>query len=403
MNFRTLCVAASLASALAAPAAAQNKYDPGASDTEIRIGNTAPYSGVASVYSETAKSIAAYFKKVNDDGGVNGRKLVLISYDDAWSPAKTVEQVRKLVEQDQVLAIYGIAGTPTNSSVQKYLNARKIPHLLASTGSSKFADYKNFPWSTTFQTTFHSEGEIYGKWILKNHPDAKVAVLYQNDDYGKEVLNGLVQGLGDKASSIVAREPYELSEPTVDSHVLKLADTKADVLVNISMAKASAQSIRKVGELAWKPVHIINNVGSSVGGILTQAGLDNAKGLVSGAYLKDPTDTQWANDAETQRFLAFIKKYYPGADLKNPSVVNGYVSAQSLVDILRRAGNDLTRANVQKQALSIKNFRSEMALPGIVQNTSDTDHRVNRQAQLVRFDGVKWQPFGELLESGAAP
>jgi branched-chain amino acid transport system substrate-binding protein len=379
---------------------AQSHYDAGATDDEIRIGNAAPYSGTAAVYSEAAKITSAYFEKVNAEGGINGRKVTFISYDNAWTPAKTVEAVRKLVEQDKVLAIALIPGTPTNSAVSKYLNTRKIPHLFANCGASKFNDHENLPWSSVYLPTFFSEGRIYGKYILRNHPDARIAVLYQNDDYGKDVLNGLLDALGNNASQVVAREPYELSEPTVDAHILKLADSGADVFVNISMAKAAAQSIRKVKESGWNPkAHIINYVGSSIGGILTQAGLDNAKGLISGSFLKDPTDPIWKDDPETLRFLDFINKHYPQADLKISSTVIGYVEAQTLAHILQRAGHDLTRENILRQANSIVDFRAEMSLPGIVQNTSETDHSVNDTLQLQRFDGTKWVSFGPLQHS----
>jgi branched-chain amino acid transport system substrate-binding protein len=379
---------------------AQGRAD--TSNSDILIGNAAAYSGTATVYSTGAKTTAAYLRKINDEGGINGRKVRFISYDNAWLPAKTVEVVRRLVEQDKVLAIALISGTPTNAAVQKYLNDRKIPHLFANCGASKFDDWKNAPWSSVYLPTFYYEGQVYGKYILENYPDARIAVLYQNDDYGKDILNGLSDALGDKISQIVVREPYEASEPTVDAHILKLANSGATVFVNISMAKAAAQSIRGVKESGWKlDAHIINRVGNYIGGILTQAGLENANGLITTNFLKDPTDPIWKDDPETRRFLAFIEKYYPDADLKNSSVVLGYVQAQTLVHVLERAGNDLTRENLLKQANSIKDFRAEMSLPGILQNTSETDHSVNDTLQLQRFDGTKWVAFGPLQHGKA--
>lgn len=371
---------------------------PGYNETEIRIGNTAPYSGVGSTYGTGAKTMAAYFNKINAEGGVNGRKIKFISYDDAFSAPKTVEQVRKLVEQDDVLAIFATVGTPTNAAVQPYLNAKKIPQLFTSTGSSKFSRPKEFPWTIGWNPTFQTEGQIYGRYIVANYPDAKIAVLYQNDDYGKEVLQGLLEGLGDKTSQILDRIPYEVTEPTLDSHVLRAQATGATVFVNISMAKAAAQSVRKAGEIGWKPVHFINNVGSSIGGILKPAGLDNAKGLILSVYNKDPADPVYANDPETLEWHKFIDQYYPDADRTAAQVVTGYAISQTLVDVLRRAGDDLSRENVMNKAKTISNFRSKMMLPGITQNSSPTDYRLQKKTQLAQFDGERWVPIGDLQE-----
>lgn len=380
------------------PAFAAAKSGPGYTETEIRIGNTAPYSGVASTYGVLAKTAGAYFNKVNAEGGINGRKIKFISYDDAFSAPKTVEQVRKLVEQDDVLGVFATTGTPTNASVQPYLNSKRIPQLFTSTGSSKFSRPKEYPWTIGWNPTFQTEGQIYGRYIVSKYPDAKIAVLYQNDDYGKEVLQGVLEGLGDKVSLIVDKIPYEVTEPTLDSHVLRAQATGANLFISIAMAKAAAQSIRKVGEIGWKPVHFINNVGTSIGGILKPAGFDHAKGLISSVYLRDPADAVYANDPETLKWHAFLDKYYSDADRTHSSVVGGYAMAQTLVHVLQRAGDDLSRENVMRQATSIKDFRSEMTLPGITQNSSSTEYRLQRKTQLAQFDGERWKPIGGLQE-----
>ena len=307
-----LSAAFALARRLRRGALAQKKYDTGATDTEIKIGNIMPYSGPASAYGTIGKTEAAYFKKINDEGGINGRKINFISYDDAYSPPKTVEQARKLVESDEVLLVFNSLGTPPNSAIQKYMNAKKVPQLFVATGATKWNDPKNFPWTMGWQPNYQSEAQIYAKYILKNKPDAKIAVLYQNDDYGKDYLKGLKDGLGDKAASmIVAEESYETTEPTIDSHIVKLKSTGADVFFNVTTPKFAAQAIKKIAEIGWKPVHFLNNVSASVGSVLKPAGFENSQDIISAAYLKDATDTQWNDDTGMKEFDAFMKKYFP--------------------------------------------------------------------------------------------
>ncbi len=380
------------------PALAQKKYDPGVSDTEIKIGNIMPYSGPASAYGVIGKTEAAYFNKINDEGGINGRKIVFISYDDAYSPPKAVEQARKLVESDQVLLIFQSLGTPSNSAIQKYMNAKKVPQLFVATGATKWGDPQHFPWTMGWQPNYQSEGRIYAKYILQEKPGAKIAVLYQNDDYGKDVLKGLKDGLGDKAKTmIVAEAPYETSEATVDSQMVKLKSSGADVFVNVATPKFAALAIRKAAELDWKPMHIVNNVSNSVGGVLVPAGLENAKDVLSTGYLKDPTIETWKDDPALKEWEAFLQKYYPDADRTNVSVVYGYAAAQTLVQVLKQCGDTLTRENVMKQAANLKDFELGVLLPGIKINTSPTDYFPIEQMQMIRFDGKEWVPFGPVM------
>ncbi len=390
---------ATMAFALTAtPAAAQKKYGPGATDTEIKIGQTMPYSGPASAYGTIGKVEAAYFKKINDDGGINGRKLVLLSEDDGYSPPKTVEQIRKLVEQDNVLFTFQTLGTPSNSAIHKYMNAKKVPHLFLATGASKWADPKNNPWTMGLNISYETEGQIYAKYLLKNKPNAKIAVLYQNDDYGKDVLNGLKEGLGSAAAKmIVAEATYEVTDPTIDSQILTLKGSGADTFVNITTPKFGAQAVRKVYDSGWKPLHIINNVAASVGAVLTPAGLDKSEGLITIEYYKDPTDPQWSNDPAMKEWTAFMAKYYPDGNLKDASNTYGYLAAQILVQVLKQCGDDLTRENVMKQAANLKDLKLPMMLPGIAVNTSPTDYSPFEQAQLARFDGKQWVLFGDVL------
>lgn len=380
------------------PAAAQKKYGPGATDTEIKIGQTMPYSGPASAYGTIGKVETAYFKKINDEGGINGRKLVLLSEDDGYSPPKTVEQIRKLVEQDNVLFTFQTLGTPSNSAIHKYMNAKKVPHLFLATGASKWADPKNNPWTMGLNISYETEGQIYAKYLLKNKPGAKIAVLYQNDDYGKDVLNGLKEGLGAaNAKMIVAEATYEVTDPTVDSQILTLKGSGADTFVNITTPKFGAQAIRKVYDSGWKPLHIINNVAASVGGVLIPAGLEKSEGLITIEYYKDPTDPQWSNDPAMKEWMAFMAKYYPDGNLKDASNTYGYLAAQTLMQVLKQCGDDLTRENVMKQAANLKDLKLPMLLPGIAINTSPTDYSPIKQAQLARFDGKQWVLFGEVL------
>jgi ABC-type branched-subunit amino acid transport system substrate-binding protein len=402
--FSHLFAAATLAVVLSAtPSAAQKKYDPGASDTEIRIGQTVPFSGPASAYSSIGKTQAAYFKMINEQGGVNGRKINLIQYDDAYSPPKAVEQVRKLVESDEVLLTFQIVGTPSNAAVQKYLNQKQVPQLFAATGATRFSDPKNFPWTMGYNPNYHSEGRIYGKYILKNYPAAKIAILWQNDDLGRDYVNGIKAGLGDKAASmIVSDASYELADPTIDSQIVKLKSSGADLLFSASTPKFAAQAIRKVADLGWKPVHIVDINATSVGAVLQPAGLENSKGLISTNYGKDPLDPQWKDDAGMKRYFAFMEKYYPEGDKNSNFNTYGYGNAQLMVKILERCGNELTRANVMKQATSLSGYGSDLLLPGITYSTSPTDYRVNKQLQMQKFNGERWELFGPIIEDDAA-
>jgi ABC-type branched-subunit amino acid transport system substrate-binding protein len=381
-------------------ALAQKKYDTGATDTEIKIGNIMPYSGPASAYGIIGKTEAAYFKKINDAGGINGRKINFISYDDAYSPPKAVEQARKLVESDEVLIVFNSLGTPSNSAIQKYMNAKKVPQLFVATGATKWNSPKEFPWTMGWQPSYQSESQIYAKWLLKEKPDAKIAVLYQNDDYGKDYLKGLKDGLGAKAAAmIVAEESYETTEPTIDNHIVKLKSSGADVFMDITTPKFAAQAIKKVAEVEWKPVHLLNNVGASVGSVLKPAGFENAQGIISAAYLKDVSDPQWNNDAGMKTFLDFLAKDFPEGNKLDGSVIVGYGVAQTLVQVLKQCGDDLTRENVMKQAANLKDFRTEVLLPGIMVNTSATDFAPISQLQLQRFKGEKWELFGDVISA----
>jgi len=399
-GFLHLAGTAAIALALSASSAlAQKKYDTGATDTEIKIGQTVPFSGPASPYATIGKAQAAYIKMVNDQGGVNGRKINLIQYDDAYSPPKAVEQVRKLVESDEVLLTFQIIGTPSNAAVQKYLNGKKVPQLFAATGASKFTDPKNFPWTMGFNPNYFVEGRIYGQYIVKEHPTAKVGILYQNDDLGKDYLNGIKAGLGDKASSmIVAEASYEVSDPTIDSQILKIKDAGTDLFFSASTPKQAAQAIKKIGELNWHPVQIVDINATSVGAVMKPAGLDAAKGVISVNYGKDPLDPTWKDDAGMKRYFDFMAKYYPDGDKDSNFNTYGYATAQLLVHVLKQCGDDLTRDNVMKQAASINGFSTDIALPGITVRTSPTDYRVNKQLQMMKFNGERWELFGPILE-----
>ena len=392
-----LSTALAVIAASSSGAMAQKKYDTGASDTEIKIGNIMPYSGPASAYGVIGKTEEAYFKKVNAEGGINGRKINFITYDDAYSPPKTVEQARKLVESDEVLLIFNPLGTPSNSAIQKYMNSKKVPQLFVATGATKWNDPKDFPWTMGWQPNYQSETQIYAKYILKNHPNAKIGVLYQNDDYGKDYLKGLKDGLGSKTSMIVLEESYEVSEPTIDSHIVKLKASGADVFINIATPKFAAQAIKKNAEIGWKPAHFLNNVSASVGSVLKPAGFENAQGVISSAYLKDPTDQQWKNDAGMKAWNEFLDKYYPEANRADGGVMFGYTVAQGLVQVLKQCGDNLTRENVMKQAANLKNLELGGLLPGVKVNTSPTDFAPISQVQLMRFKGETWELFGEIM------
>jgi branched-chain amino acid transport system substrate-binding protein len=394
VSLASIAVALTLA---AYPAAAQKKYDPGASDTEIKIGNTMPYSGPQSVYSQIGRAEAAYFKMINDRGGINGRKINFISYDDAWSPPKTVEQTRKLVEGDEVLFVFGGAGTQTNNAIQKYMNQKQVPQLFVASGGSKFGDYKTFPWSMGWLPTYQTEGRIYGKYILDNLPQGRIAILYQDDDSGRDYLKGMREGLGEDAAKrmIVAEIPYDLSETTVDSEVVALKASGADIFFDEASPKFAAQAIRKVAEIGWKPTLFLASISNSVGAVLKPAGLDNSKGIISSSYLKDPTDPTWKDDPAIKEWSAFMDQYFPDGDKTSVFTIFGYASAQTLVQTLQQCGDDLTRANIMKQAGNLHHFELGVLLPGISINTGPTDHYPIEEMQLSRFNGRYGELFGK--------
>jgi branched-chain amino acid transport system substrate-binding protein len=379
-------------------ALAQKKYDTGATDTEIKIGNIMPYSGPASAYGVIGKTEEAYFKKINAEGGINGRKINFVSYDDAYSPPKTVEQARKLVESDEVLFIFNSLGTPPNTAIQKYMNSKKVPQLFVATGATKWNDPKDFPWTMGWQPNYQSESRIYAKYILKELPNAKIAILYQNDDYGKDYVKGLKDGLGAKAASmIVAEESYETTQPTIDSNIVKLKSTNADVFFNVTTPKFAAQAINKMAEIEWKPLHILNNVSSSIGSVMKPAGFENAQNIISSNYLKDTSDPQWKDDAGMKAFDEFLAKYFPEGNRVDSSVMYGYTVAQGLVQVLKQCGDNLTRENVMKQAANIKNLEIGSLLPGVKVNTGPEDFAPIAQLQLMKFKGEKWDLFGEVI------
>ncbi|PIT05866.1 branched-chain amino acid ABC transporter substrate-binding protein [Bradyrhizobium nitroreducens] len=378
---------------------AQKKYDSGASDTEIRIGNIMPYSGPASAYGAIGKAEEAYFNKVNAEGGINGRKIKFISYDDAYSPPKTVEQARKLVESDQVLLVFGSLGTSTNSAIRKYMNEKKVPQLFVASGASKWNDPKQYPWTMGWQPSYASEARIYAKYIMKEKPDGKIAVLYQNDDFGKDYLKGLKDGLGAKASMIVLQEPYDTSEPAIDEHVVKLKASGADVFISITTPKFAAQAIKKAAEINWHPVYIVSNVSASVGGVIEPAGLEISQGILSATYTKDGSDPQWNADDGMKRFYNFLAQYDPKANKLDAGVVFGYAAAQTMVKVLQMCGDDLTRENVMKQAASLKDFEPDTLLPGIKINTAPDNFAPIEQLQMMRFKGRKWELIGDIISS----
>jgi branched-chain amino acid transport system substrate-binding protein len=389
-----------MAATLSVPALAQKKYDAGANDKEIKIGNTNPYSGPASAYGQIGKAIAAYFKMVNDQGGVNGRKINFVSYDDSYSPPKTVEMARKLVEQDQVLFLFQTLGTPSNTAIHKYMNTMKVPQLNVATGATKWNDPKNFHWTMGWQPNYQTEGRIYAKHIMATKPNAKVGILYQNDDYGKDYLKGMEDGFGAQASKyIVAKVSYEVSDPTVDSQVVQLQASGADTFFNITTPKFAAQAIRKAYDIGWKPVHYLNNVSISVGSVLTPAGLDKSVGLITAAYLKEPTDARWANDKGLEPFRNFMKQYMPDANIADNFNIYGYTVGSTLVAALKQCGDDLTRENVMKQSASLKNLRLETLLPGITITTTPSDYAPIEAVQLQRFNGKQWELFGDVMTS----
>jgi branched-chain amino acid transport system substrate-binding protein len=394
---------ASLALALglfaANPAAAQKKYDPGASDSEIKLGNIMPYSGPLSAYALIGRTQAAFFNKINAEGGVNGRKINFISYDDGFSPPKTVEQARKLVESDEVLLIFQSLGTPTNNAIQKYMDQKKVPQLFVATGATKFGDPKNFPWTMGWQPTYQTEGRIYAKYILRNLPQGKIGILYQNDDSGRDYLKGLKDGLGEEATKrmIVAELPYEPTDPTVDRQIVTLKTMGADVFFNEASPKFAAQAIKRAAEIGWKPVQFLASISNSVGSVLKPAGLEASKGILSTNYLKDATDPTWKDDPALKEWAAFMDKYFPEGDKTSTFSVYGYLTAQTMVQVLKQCGDELTRENVMKQATNLKDLELGMLLPGIKINTSPTDYFPVEQMQMSRFNGDHGELFGSAI------
>ncbi|MCP3476758.1 ABC transporter substrate-binding protein [Bradyrhizobium sp. CCGUVB1N3] len=385
----------------ATPSAAEKKYDPGVSDTEIRIGNIMPYSGPVSAYGVIGKVEAAYFSKINAEGGINGRKINFISYDDSGSPPKTVEQARKLVESDEVFLLFGPLGTAQSSAIHKYMNGKKVPLLFVASGAVKWGDPKRFPWTMGWRPTYQTEGRVYARHILDNRPNGKIAVLYQNDDFGKDLLKGLKDGLGDKASMIVASETFELTDPTIDGRVASLKASGADVYVCMASPKFTAQSLKKVKELNWTPMHFISSTSSSIGSTIKPAGFENAQGVMSVSFLKDVTDLQWKDDPGVKEYDTFLQQWYPAADRIDSNVAYGMMAAQSLVQVLKMSGDRLTRENVMKQAASLKDFELGLLLPGIKVNTSPDDFFPVEQEQLMRFEGENWHLIGDVITGEA--
>jgi branched-chain amino acid transport system substrate-binding protein len=393
----TTVLAGLLATAIAGTAHAEKKYDPGATDSEIKIGNIMPYSGPASAYATIGKTEAAYFNKINAEGGINGRKISFISYDDGYNPAKTVEQARKLVESDEVLLIFNSLGTANNTAIQKYMNARKVPQLFVSTGAAKWNDPKNFPWTMGWQPSYQVEARIYAAYILKNYPGKTIGVLYQNDDFGKDYVIGLHDGLGDQASKLIAVEAsYETTSPTVDSQVVQIRSANPDIFVNVATPKFAAQAIRKLGELKWTPVHFLTNVSVSVGSVMKPAGYENGQGILSAAYLKDPKDPKWKDDPAMNEWRAFMTKWYSEGDQEDAATVFAYGIARGLEQVLRQCGDDLTRENIMKQAANL-NFEIGIYLPGTRIRTSPTDFAPLEQLQMMRFKGDSWELFGPIM------
>ncbi len=389
--------AAAMAAASRRPGAAADT--PGVTATEIKIGNTMPYSGPVSSYSPIGKIESAFFKMVNDQGGVAGHQINFISLDDGYSPPKTVEDVRRLVEEEQVAFLFNTLGTPTNSAIVRYLNQKKVPHLFVATGAAKWGDQKEYPWTTGFQPDYRTEAQIYAKYILKQKPDAKVAVLYQNDDFGKDYLVGLKAVFGDRYAKMVTEATYEPTDPTIDSQVATLQASGADVLVVAAAPKFGAQAIRKVYDLGWKPMFFMTNVSISVASVLTPAGPEKAIGMISTGYLKDPTDHQWDNDAGMQEWRGFMAKYMPGADLTDANYVYGYAAAKTMLQVLKQCDGNFSRENVMKQAENLHDLELPTLLPGIKVSTSHTDHRPIKAMQLEKWDGKTWVLFGDIIEA----
>jgi ABC-type branched-chain amino acid transport systems, periplasmic component len=398
---RTFVAGASAAALLTGKgvAFAQKKYDDGASDTEIKIGHTNPYSGPASSYGVIGKTIQAYWKSVNEKGGINGRKVNFITLDDGYQPPKTVELVRQLVEQDKVLCTFNTLGTPTNTAIHKYMNQKKVPMLFVATGASKWGKPKEFPWTMGFQPDYHTEAVIYAKHVLANVKDPKIAVLMQNDDYGKDYWEGFKEGLGKDANKVVKHVTYEPADPTVDSQVIQLKDSGANVFFNISIPKFAAQSMRKAGELGWKPTIYLNNVSSSVAAAMKPAGFENVQGVITAQYLMDPTDKQWNDNPDMKLWVDWMKKSNPGASLEDASNVYAYAVTSLMHETLKKCGDNLTRENLMRQAANHQKLKIPLVLPGITVNTSPTDYYPIQAVQLSRFKGETWELFGDVMHA----
>jgi ABC-type branched-subunit amino acid transport system substrate-binding protein len=398
MDLRCVVLLYVLTALVGSTAHSEERYGPGASDTKIRLGQTMPYSGPASAYGAYGKAQAAFFRMLNEHGGINGRKIELLSLDDGYSPPRAVEQVRKLVEQEQVLAIFSSFGTPTNAAVVKYLNLKKVPHLFVTSGAAEFADPKTYPWSMGWRVNYVAEARVYARYLLRERPNVKIAALYQHDDAGRDYLRGLREGLGERADKmIVAEASFEVTDPTVDSQIVTLKGSGADTLFVFGSAKPTAQAIRKVWDLGWHPLQFVGNPAASVATVMKPAGLEKSVGIISGAYLKDPTDAHWENDSGLRQWLEFMKQYYPEGDLTDLYNVYAYATAQTMVQVLKQCGNDLTRENVMRQAANLKDLELPILIPGIRINTGPHDYSPIEQMQLQRFDGKQWVLFGEII------
>ena len=396
-KFLAVVLAGLSAALVSGGALAQKRYDSGANDKEIKLGNVNPYSGPASAYGAIGKSMDAYFKKINAEGGINGRQIKFITLDDGYNPSRTVEQIRKLVEEEEVLATVGVLGTPPNSAIHKYMNQKKMPQLFVATGATKWGDPKNFPWTMGWQPNYQGESKIYAQHLLETKPNAKIGILYQNDDYGKDYLKGFLDGLGDKAKTMIVKQlTYEVTDPTIDSQMVELKASGADVFFNITTPKFAAQAIKKAAEIGWKPQHYLNNVSNSVGAVMVPAGAENGVGILSVFYLKDPTDSQWANTPEFKEWLTFMQKHMPGSDLKDLNYVFGYTMAQGVVQVLKQAGDNLTRENVMRQAANI-DMNLPMLLPGVNVKTTPDDFYPIERGQLARWDGKTWVLQGKVF------
>ena len=400
MRRRTLLAAS--ATTLFTPAIVRAEDTTGVTATEIRIGNTIPYSGPASSYGTIGKAIAGMFRMANDEGGFAGRKVNFISYDDGYSPPKTVEQVRRLIEEDRVACLFATLGTPTNTAIVRYVNAKKVPHLFLATGADKWGDYKEHPWTIGWQPSYVTEAQVYAKYILAQKPDAKIGLLYQNDDFGKDYLRGMRDVLKDAYDSKVVAVSYEVTDATIDSQLVSLKSAAPEVLMTVAVPKFAAQAIRKVADLNWKPLHVLSGVSVSVGAVMIPAGPQNGVGIVSSAYLKDPTDPRWDNDAGMKQWRGFMAKYYPDGDLKDGGNIAGFGLAYTMIQVLKQCGSDLSRENLMRQATSLKDLENPVVLPGIKINTSPSNYRPIRQLQLMRWTGKTWDLFGEILSGATA-